>query len=142
MKLKNSIIAILMIALCVGMNLPAQSQFVALARKIKSKSSEGSQISSVVLDAKPGRVYKAMIDTLDASPRFKVMSRDDTKRIVMAASGSSNLNFKVDSLDVVYSKISVAARDEEQDPQQVQQKAVNAILAICHKLGIKCSVEK
>jgi hypothetical protein len=121
---------------------PARSQFVTLARKIKSKISGDGQESTVVLDAKTYKVYKAVIDTVTKVPQLKITKRDDSKRTIEYANGTNTISMKVDSLDTGYSKITVTAMDSGQPSPKTAEVTINAITVVCKKLGIKCTVDQ
>ncbi len=122
--------------------LPASSQFVTLARKIKSKHTATSVESNVVLDAHTNKVYQAVIDTVTSSPKLKVIQRDDSKRMIEFSNGESTLTLKVDSLDKKVSRISVTSPAKDKAVPGAEQMTVKAIMGVCTKLGIKCTVEE
>jgi hypothetical protein len=122
--------------------LPASSQFVTLARKIKSKHTATAVESTVVLDAHTYKVYQAVIDTLNSSPKLRVIQRDDSKRTIEFSSGENALTLKVDSLDKKVCRITVNSPAKNKTAPGEEQLTVKAIMAVCAKLGIKCSIEE
>jgi hypothetical protein len=122
--------------------LPVSSQFVTLARKIKSKHTATSVESSVVLDAHTNKVYQAVIDTVSTSAKIKVFQRDDSKRLIEFTNGLCTLTMKVDSLDKKLTRISVTSPVKDETSFKAEQMTVKTILAVCTKLGIKCTIEE
>lgn len=133
-----TLIPTILLAFCF---LSAGAQFITLARKIKSKHSQGAEVSVVVLDAKTYKVYRAMIDTVSSAPKLKITARDDSKRAVAFTTGTSHVKMKVDSLETVLCQITVSATDSVQPSAKTMELTVNAIQGVCKKLGIKCTVE-
>jgi hypothetical protein len=124
--------------------LPQESsaQFVAIARKIKSMNSGGNDVATVILDAGAARVYKAVIDTLSASPKTRITKRDNPKRHVEFTIGSSDVSMQVDSLDKGLCQIMVLGKEDQNSSKNTTNSAVNAILSVSRKAGIKCSVKQ
>jgi len=123
--------------------LPASSQFVTLARKIKTRMSGNTEVSTVVLDARTYKVYHALVDTVSTAPKIRITSRDDKKRSVEFTSGSNTVSMKVDSLAEKLCKITVTATDSGQSSSSsVVGVTVKEINAVCKKLGIQCTVEE
>lgn len=121
---------------------PASSQFVTLARKIKSKHTATAVESSVVLDAHSYKVYQAVIDTVIASRKLKVIQRDDSKRMIEFSNGENTLTLKVDSLDKKVSCISVTCPGKDKADTGPEQLTIKAIMAVCTKLGINYTTEE
>jgi len=134
--------SVLIIIVLVGSVLPAQSQFIAIARKIKSMHTQAAEVSTVILDAHTYKVYRAVTDTVTSNPRLRIISRDDHKRVLSFISGTSKVKMEVDSLGEVTSKITVSATDSVQPPAKTTEVAVKAIQGVCKKLNIKCTVEE
>jgi hypothetical protein len=116
--------------------LPAQ--FITIARKIKSKVSGDKDIASVILDASSTRVYKAMIDTITAQPKVKITKNDKQKKLVEFTNGTDNITMQVDSVGVNFAQITVTAQQEGTSSKKETDVAVNAILGVCHKVGLHC----
>lgn len=121
--------------------LPAQSQFVTLARKIKSKISGTSVESSVVLEANTRNVYQAVVDTVCSSAKIRIIKRDDSNRRIEFTDGTATMTMKVDSLDKKSSRISVTSPVKDETSLKAEQLTVKAIMAVCNKLGIQCTVD-
>ncbi len=132
----------LMIGFISLMSTPIQAQFVTLARKIKSMRTSQSDIATVIIDAKTFRVYKAVLDTLTSDPKFAINSRDDTKHFVEFTVGTNKVSMQIDSLSVDLSQITVAANHAENAPKQAKDLAVEAIVRVCSKVGVKCTLDK
>jgi hypothetical protein len=146
MKLFKVFIPLVLTGFLVMNFLPAGSQFVTLARKIKTKMSGNSEESTVVLDARTDKVYHALVDTVSTAPKIKIIRQDDKKRTVEFTSGSNTVSMKVDSLAEKLCKITVTATDSGQSssssPSSAVGVTVKAINAVCKKLGIQCTVEE
>ena len=138
--MRNS--SLLLVGLALLVSVPVHAQFITLARKIKSKHTSQSDVATVMVDAKTFRVYQAVIDTLTSNPKFEITRRDNAERQVEFTRESYNVAIKVDSLANDVSQITVTAAHTDKSPQQPTDIAVNAILGICHKIGIKCTLEK
>ncbi|HTX89535.1 MAG TPA: hypothetical protein VMC08_11135 [Bacteroidales bacterium] len=119
----------------------ADAQFVALARKIKSMHSSDVDVATVMLDANPSKVYKAVLDTLGTDPKCKITSRDPIKRMVEFYHGQQKVSMQVDSLATGFSQITVASAHVEDAPRQATDLATETILKVCRKAGIPCTVE-
>jgi hypothetical protein len=101
-----------------------------------------SDIATVIIDAKTFRVYKAVLDTLTSDPKFAINSRDDTKHFVEFTVGTNKVSMQIDSLSVDLSQITVAANHAENAPKQAKDLAVEAIVRVCSKVGVKCTLDK
>jgi hypothetical protein len=141
MKLKYSRSLVLTVCLIILSALSADAQFVTLARKIKSMHSSQADVATVMLDAKPANVYKAVIDTLRSDPKFRITNQDTQKRMVEFSKGNQKVSMQIDSLAANLTQITVAAPHTEDAPKQTTDAATEAILKVCEKIGIKCSVE-
>jgi hypothetical protein len=121
---------------------PAHAQFVTLARKIKSMHSTKADVATVLIDARPYRVYKAVTDTLTHNKKFVISNIDNAQRQVEFTRGKADVTLKVDSLADGLSQITVSAAHVDDAEKQTTDYAVEAILAVCSKIGIKCTVDK
>jgi hypothetical protein len=133
---------ILFIGFVFLMSLPIQAQFVTIARKIKSMRTSETDIATVIIDAKTYRVYRAVIDTLTSNPKFTINSRDDAKRFVEFTNGPNKVSMQIDSLANDLSQITVAAKHAESSAKQPTSIAVEAVLRVCDKIGVKCTLDK
>lgn len=121
-------------------SLPAHSQWVTIARKIKGMRTPQTDVATVLLDAKPYKVFQAVVDTLSSDPKFIITAKDNDKRKVDFNRGNFRITMQVDSLAAGLAQVTVAApRSDEQ--QGGTDMAVEAILKISKKAGIKCSVQ-
>jgi hypothetical protein len=118
------------------------AQFITIARKIKSMNSGNNNVATVILDAGAARIYKAVIDTLSASPKTHITKRDNLKNHVEFTAGSNAVSLQVDSLDRGLSQITVLATQNESASTKATDAAVNAILSVSRKAGIKCTVKE
>jgi hypothetical protein len=122
--------------------LPGQAQFMMLARKIKGMHTPSADVATVILDAKPSGVYKAMIDTLTTNPKFRVTNKDQAKYLVEFTKEQCKVSMQVDSLDKALSQITVSATASDNNSEKTSSVAVDAIQNVCKKLGIKCTVKE
>jgi hypothetical protein len=132
----------LMIGLVFIVSAPLHAQWATIARKIKSMHTGQTDVATVMIDARTFRVYGALIDTLTSDPKFKVISRNNADRQVEFTNGTYTVSMKVDSLANGLSQITVAASHLENSPKQATGIAIDAITGVCHKVGIKCTVDK
>jgi hypothetical protein len=121
---------------------PVHSQFVTIARKIKSMHTSKSDIATVILEAKPYKVYETIIDTLTTNKKFEITSRDNVKRFVEFTNQTYKVSMQVDSLERFLTQITVASMHSDNSQKQATDVAVSAIIRICKLVGIKCTVDK
>jgi len=124
------------------LSVPVHAQFITIARKIKSMHSSDADVATVLLDAKTCHVYQTIIDTLTASQKFKIISRDNAKRYVEFSSQKVKVSMQVDSLEKGLTQITVASGHSDKSEKQSADLAVDAIVRVCHMVGIKCTVDK
>jgi len=141
MRTLKSSAALIFSCLLFFSSLPASSQFITIIRKVKSSHSGKSEVSTVVLDAHTGKVYRAMVDTVSTTADAKIIQKNDSKRFVEFTRGTNDFSLQVDSLDVKLCRITVTAKDQGEASSEVRASAVKVILAVCAKLGIPCTVE-
>ncbi|MCX6245888.1 MAG: hypothetical protein NTU98_14435 [Bacteroidetes bacterium] len=132
----------LVIGIVLLASLPAQAQWVTLVRKVKSMHTPETDISTVMLDAKTYRVYRAIMDTLTTDKKFSVISRNNDKRFVEFTAKSYTVSMQVDSLENGLTQITVASKHSEDATKKSTDMAVEAILRVCKMAGIKCTVGK
>jgi hypothetical protein len=123
-------------------SVPVHAQFVTIARKIKSMHSTHADVATVLVDAKTYRVYKAVVDTLTRNKKFGISKIDNAQRQVEFTRGKSDVTLKVDSLSDGFSQITVSATHVDDAEKQSTDYAVDAILSVCRKAGIQCTVDK
>ncbi len=123
-------------------SIPLHGQFVTIARKIKSMHTEKTDIATVLIDAKPQKVYKAIIDTLTTDTRVKIKTRDNSIRQVEFNNGRYDVSMRVDSLAAVLTQITVAVENSGESQKPATNPSVEAILKVCQKAGITCTVEQ
>jgi hypothetical protein len=133
---------LIMIGLVFLGSIPVQAQFVALARKIKSMQTPETDIATVLLDAKPFMVYRAVIDTLTKNHKYQVISRDNAKRNVEFSIQAYKVSMQVDSLAAALTQITVASKHSGNSGKTTTDTAVEALIRICSMAGIKCSIDK
>jgi hypothetical protein len=141
MKKTASFSIIIVITLFLFASTDVKGQFVTIARKIKSMRTSDMDVATVILDARTFKVHKAVVDTLTSSPKIKILKQDPVKRQVEFTNGINTLSIQVDSLDIGLSQITVAAAHSGQQQKKATDVAVEVILGVCHKAGIKCTVE-
>ena len=101
-----------------------------------------TDIASVLIEAKTYRVYQAVIDTLISDTKFEITNRDNAKRLVEFTKGKNKVSIQIDSLANGLSQITVAANHSDNAPKQATDIAVEAIIKVCNKIGIKCTLDK
>jgi hypothetical protein len=121
---------------------PGHSQFISIARKIKSMHTSEMDVATVILDARTFKVYQTILDTLTSNKNFEITSRDNAKRLVEFKKQSQKVSMQVDSLDNGLSQITVASLHSDNSAKQTTTVAVDAILKVCQAVGIKCTLEK
>ena len=119
----------------------ASAQFITIARKMKSKLSGSTDVATVTLDVKTNKVYGAVIDTLTSNKKFVIAKRDDAKRFVGFTTGAYKVSMQVDSVAASKSKMTVSAAHSDDSEKQAVDIAVNAVMAVCKKLGLPCTCE-
>ncbi len=120
----------------------SSAQFVTLARKIKSKHTPQADVATVTVETKTYRVYQAVIDTVTTNKKLTIISRENDKRLVEFTNGTCKVSLQVDSLGVALARITATSTHSETATKQATEIAVDAIKAVCAKLGIKCTVDK
>jgi hypothetical protein len=135
---KNLILILFGFMICCP--LPASAQFVTIARKIKSKLSDGKDVASVILDAGASNVYKAVTDTLTSDNRCKILKRDDVKKFVEFTHDSYSLTLQVDSLAAGLSQITAVTENSRNSSGNTADAAVQAVLRVCKMVGTKCTL--
>jgi hypothetical protein len=133
---------LLITGLVLLISLPVQSQFITIGRKIKSMRTSTTDVATVIIDAGTFRVYQAVIDTLTSDPKIEVTRRDNSERFVEFKHGTNTVSMKVDSLANGISQITVSAAHSTNAPKQTTDMAVDAIIRVCDKVGIKCTPDK
>ena len=119
---------------------PVHSQFVTIARKIKSMHTTQADVATVILDARTFRVYQVIIDTLTSNKKFEISSRDNAKRFVEFTNRTYKVSMQVDSLENGLSQITVASMHSDNAAKQSTDIAADAIVRVCHMAGIKCTL--
>jgi hypothetical protein len=132
----------LMIVFAFLISTPVHAQWMTIVRKVKSMRTSQTDVATVIIDAKTFRIYQAVIDTLTSNPKFQITSRDNTKRLVEFTNGNNKVSMQIDSLATGLSQITVAANHSDNAPKQPTDIAVDAIFGVCHKVGVKCTLDK
>jgi hypothetical protein len=132
----------LMIVFAFLLSTPIHAQWMTIARKVKSMRTSQTDVATVIIDAKTFRVYQAVIDTLTSNSKFKITNRDNTKRLVEFTNGNNTVSMQIDSLATGLTQITVAANHSDNASKQQTDFAVDAIFGVCHKVGVKCTVDK
>lgn len=141
MKISKVLSVLLITGIVVLHCIPAHAQFITLARKIKGMHTSSADVATVMIDAKATGIYKAIIDTLTASPKFKITGRDNGRHLVEFTKESYKISMQVDSLAADLSQITVSATSSDKEAPKSSSMAVDAIERVCKKLGIKCTVK-
>jgi hypothetical protein len=142
MKKSKKHILFLLIGFCLLVSLSVDAQWVTIARKVKSMRTGSTDIATVLIDAGTFNVYRAVIDTLRSASKFSIIKQDNTRRYVEFTSESKTVAMQVDSLAIKLTQITVAAANSGNPAQKTTDLAVEAIIKVCDKLGIKCTLEE
>lgn len=121
---------------------PVHSQFVTLARKIKSMRTSEVDVATVILDARTFRVYRSIVDTLTSNKKFKISNMDNSKRFVEFSNQTYKVSMQVDSLEKNLTQITVSSVHSDNAAHQTTDIAVEAIIRVCQMAGIKCTKDK
>jgi hypothetical protein len=121
---------------------PVQAQFVTIARKIKTMRTGQSDIATVIVDARTFRVYQAVIDTLQSNPKFQITHRNNADKSVEFKIKTYTITMKVDSLANSLAQITVSSAPPGDSEKQATNMAIEAITGVCHKAGIKCTLDQ
>ena len=142
--MNRSSLFVLLILAGIIISLPAtvHSQFVTIARKIKTMHTGQADIATVIIDAKTFRVYQAVIDTLKSNPKYQITSRKNAENSVEFKVKTFTVTLKVDSLANGLSQITVSASPPGDPAKQATGTAVETIMGVCHKAGIQCTLDK
>ena len=125
----------------ISVSVPAEAQFVTIARKIKTMRTGQADIATVILDARTFRVYQAVIDTLKSNPKFLINSMNNAEKSVEFSIKTYTVTMKVDSLATGLTQITVSAAPPGETEKQATSMAVEAIMGVCRKAGITCTVD-
>ena len=134
-------ILLILIAL-LAVTTSVDAQFITIARKVKSMHTPKTDVATVLLEAKPFMVYKAVTDTLAAGKQFGAITRHDDKRQVEFTRNDCKITLKVDSLEAKLAQITVASDHQEGAVKPVSDYAVETIVRACKAVGVKCTVDK
>jgi hypothetical protein len=132
----------IMMAGIILLTMSVQGQFVAIARKIKKMATPTTDVSTVIIDKATYKLYRAVTDTLTSSPGITITKRDNQKRYVEFAMKQFTVAMQIDSLSAGLSQITVASAHQENGSVQPTDATVNAIITVCKKAGVKCTLEK
>jgi hypothetical protein len=142
MKRSSVFFFLLMTMVIISVSAPVQAQFVTIARKIKTLRTGQSDIATVIIDARTFLVYQAVIDTLKSNPKFQITHRNNAENSVEFNIQTYTVTMKVDSLANGLSQITVSAAPPGDSGKQATNMAVEAILGVCNKAGIKCTFDQ
>ena len=142
MKTRNLFSVLLTLLLLVIFSSSVQAQWATIARKVKSMRAGKTDISTVIIEAGTARVYQTVVDTLRGNSKFKIISQDPAKHHVEFSNSSYSVSLQVDSLEARLSQITVVAGNSGNSGQQSSSVSTDAIISVCNKIGVKCTVEK
>jgi hypothetical protein len=121
---------------------PVSAQFITIARKIKTMHTGHADIATVIIEAGTFRVYQAVTDTLTANPKFRITSRSKADNSVEFSIKTYTVSMKVDSLANNLAQITVSSSPSGGSEKSATNMAVESIMGVCEKMGIKCTVDK
>jgi hypothetical protein len=141
MKKSGIYFTIILSGLILCLVIPLPAQFITIARKIKNMKSDKSDVATVILDAGASAVFKAIMDTVTSQPKCRIVQRDNSRKLVEFTNGTNSFTMQVDSLAIGLSQITVMAVPSGDTQQKPADAAVKAILSVCHKVGLQCTVK-
>lgn len=142
MKKPSLIFLLLLTWVLISVSVSIQAQFVTIARKIKTMRTGQSDIATVLIDARPFLVYQSVMDTLKSNPKFNIIRKEPSGNSVEFSVKTYTITMKVDSLAANLSQITVSAAPPGDSEKQATSMAVEAIMGVCHKAGIKCTIDQ
>jgi hypothetical protein len=138
-KLNSLILTVTLVILFSG---TASAQWATIVRKVKAMHTPKTDIASVMVEAGTARVYQTVLDTLGSSRRFTVLKKTPAERQVEFMHGTYEISLQVDSLAANLAQITVVSDHSDSSIQSSTNIAIDAIIAVCNKIGVKCTVEK
>jgi hypothetical protein len=142
MKRSSVFFVLLATAVIISVSAPVQAQFLTIARKIKTMKTGQADIATVIIDARTFRVYQALTDTLKSNPKYQITSSNKEENSVEFKIKTYTVTMKVDSLAKGLTQITVSATPPGDSGKKATNMAVEAIMGVCHKAGITCTLDQ
>ena len=118
----------------------APAQWVAIARSVKRMRTNDLDVATVMLEAKPERVYQTVISTATADTKLKIINRDDANRLVEITNGSRNVAMQVDAAAEGLTQLTIGATAPKRKQKSTTDLVLEQVLKVCQQMGVNCSV--
>ncbi len=118
----------------------APAQWVAIARSVKRMRTNDLDVATVMLEAKPERVYQTVIGSATGDAKFKIVNRDDAKRLVELSNGSRNVAIQVDAVTEGLTQLTIGAASPKRKQKSTTDLVLERVLIVCQQMGVNCSV--
>ncbi len=118
----------------------APAQWVAVARSVKRMRTGDLDIATVMLEAKPERVYQTVIGTATGDTKLKILNRDDSIRLVELTNGSRNVAIQVDAVAEGLTQLTIGATSPKRKQKSTTDLVLEQVLKVCQQMAVNCSV--
>ena len=118
----------------------ALAQWVAVARSVKRMRTKDLDVATVMLEAKPERVYQTVIGAATGDTKFKIINRDDAIRLVEFTNGSRNVAIQVDAVAEGLTQLTIGATSPKPRQKSTTDLVLEQVLKVCQQMGVSCSV--
>ena len=137
LALRGVTVAIAMVLLAFQV---ALAQWVAVARSVKRMRTNDLDVATVMLEAKPERVYQTVIGAATGDTKLKIINRDDAVRLVEFTNGSRNVAIQVDAVAEGLTQLTIGATSPKPRQQSTTDLVLEQVLMVCQQMGVSCSV--
>ena len=137
LALRGVTVAIAMVLLAFQV---ALAQWVAVARSVKRMRTNDLDVATVMLEAKPERVYQTVIGAATGDTKLKIINRDDAVRLVEFTNGSRNVAIQVDAVAEGLTQLTIGATSPKPRQQSTTDLVLEQVLKVCQQMGVSCSV--
>ena len=118
----------------------ALAQWVAVARSVKRMRTNDLDVATVMLEAKPERVYQTVIGAATGDTKLKIINRDDAIRLVEFTNGSRNVAIQVDAVAEGLTQLTIGATSPKPRQKSTTDLVLEQVLKVCQQMGVSCSV--
>ncbi len=118
----------------------ALAQWVAVARSVKRMRTNDLDVATVMLEAKPERVYQTVVGAATGDTKFKITNRDDAIRLVEFTNGSRNVAIQVDAVAEGLTQLTIGATSPKRKQKSTTDLVLEQVLKVCQQMGVSCSV--
>ena len=116
------------------------AQWVAVARAVKRMRTNDLDVATVMLEAKPERVYQTVIGTATDNTKLKIINRNDATRLVELTNGSRNVAIQVDAVAEGLTQLTIGATAPKRKEKSTTDLVLEQVLNVCQHMGVNCSV--